>query len=183
LVSYVDRPLATLVGQECWSDLFSFISMSRAQSWIVTVGIVSFVGVWSVVGAAAPGRARRICRLVVSAFTTWAVVEFILKPAFGRADLETWFNSHDYGFQLLQGRPGYFSFPSGHAAVAASMASVFWIESTRWRAPLVIFVFLISVSVVLLNMHFLSDVVAGVFIGWSTAFALCRLLPIPVGAT
>jgi len=60
------------------------------------------------------------------------------------------------------------SFPSGHAAVAAAVMSVLWILYPRLRVAWGIGIVGADAGLVALNFHFLSDVVAGSFVGAST---------------
>ena len=76
------------------------------------------------------------------------------------------------------------SFPSGHsAASAACWAAIALVASRRWkqRGRSVVFAgaggiaMLVATSRVLLGVHWLTDVIAGVAVGW-TWFLLCTLL-------
>ena len=70
------------------------------------------------------------------------------------------------------------SFPSSHAANAFALA---WVLGTRWRRGIPIFfalALLVAFSRLYLNRHFLSDVVAGAFIGMTLSWAMARWLPL-----
>lgn len=70
------------------------------------------------------------------------------------------------------------SFPSSHAANAFALA---WVLGARWRRSIPVFfalALLVAFSRMYLNRHFLSDVVAGAFIGVICAWAAARWLPL-----
>jgi membrane-associated phospholipid phosphatase len=82
-----------------------------------------------------------------------------------------------YGFNWCKGSELYASFPSGHAtfivAVCASLDYFF----PRYR-----FLYIVLVAVVILGQlgmyyHYLSDLIAGAFLGYLMAFALRRSFP------
>lgn len=105
--------------------------------------------------------------LVLSGFAlAWGVctTEFLLKPLFGRQPPEEWVIHGTYVFSWLLGTENS-SFPSGHAVQLAAIATVFWRAYPIWRwlsagPPL-----LLSAVFVLGNWHYVSDVIAGLFIG------------------
>ena len=98
-----------------------------------------------------------------------------LKFAFGRTWPDSWGPDvlslvHDnvYEFHFFQPGTSFESFPSGHAAVAAAALSVLWILYPKLRALWGMGVVTAAVGLVVLNLHFLSDVLVGSFVGIST---------------
>jgi membrane-associated phospholipid phosphatase len=98
-----------------------------------------------------------------------------LKFAFGRTWPDSWkpdilslVHDNAYGFHFFQPGTSFESFPSGHAAVAAATLSVLWILYPRLRAVWGMGVVTAAVGLVALNLHFLSDVIVGSFVGVST---------------
>jgi len=67
--------------------------------------------------------------------------------------------------------PDRFSFPSGHAMTAFSIALVLSYFYPGLEATLFFLAFSIALSRVVLGMHFLSDVLAGMVLGVSLGFA------------
>lgn len=98
-----------------------------------------------------------------------------LKFAFGRTWPDSWGPSihsfiHDnvYGFHFFQSGKSFESFPSGHATVVAAVMSVLWILFPKLRRLCSICAVAADTGLVALNVHFLSDVIAGTFVGVST---------------
>lgn len=62
------------------------------------------------------------------------------------------------------------SFPSGHACVAFAMAAALTYLSPRGRRLFLLVAFLTSISRVVMQAHFYSDIIAGGTIGWFCGF-------------
>ena len=56
-------------------------------------------------------------------------------------------------------------FPSGHTTNAFTVATVIWARYASWRVPFVVLAISTGVSMIILGLHFLSDVLGGVFLG------------------
>ena len=98
-----------------------------------------------------------------------------LKFFFGRTWPDSWgpntmslIRDNAYGFHFFHSGKSFESFPSGHAAVIAAVMSVLWILHPRLRGLWAICVIAADIGLVAMNIHFLSDVVAGSFVGVST---------------
>src|SRR5262249_11418925 len=61
--------------------------------------------------------------------------------------------------------PDKFSFPSNHTMTACSMALVLTYFYPHLEVPLIFLTLSIALSRIVLNMHFLSDVLAGIILG------------------
>jgi len=56
-------------------------------------------------------------------------------------------------------------FPSGHTTNAFTVATVMWSRYKAWRVPFVVLAIVTGVSMIILGLHFPSDVIGGVFLG------------------
>jgi undecaprenyl-diphosphatase len=56
-------------------------------------------------------------------------------------------------------------FPSGHTTNAFTVATVIWSRYTAWRVPFVLIATATGVSMIILGLHFPSDVIGGAFLG------------------
>ena len=64
-------------------------------------------------------------------------------------------------------------FPSGHTTNAFTVATVMWSRYKAWRVPFVVLAIVTGVSMIILGLHFPSDVIGGVFLGiFSGTFVL-----------
>jgi membrane-associated phospholipid phosphatase len=72
-----------------------------------------------------------------------------------------------YGFHPFHGGSDFESFPSGHSAAVCGVAVILWTYFPTIRAFCAAIVAAISVALVAGDFHFLSDVIAGAFLGAS----------------
>ena len=56
-------------------------------------------------------------------------------------------------------------FPSGHTTNAFTVARVIWSRYPAWRVPFLLLAIATGVSMIILGLHFPSDVIGGVFLG------------------
>jgi undecaprenyl-diphosphatase len=75
-------------------------------------------------------------------------------------------------FMSLVTEPDRFSFPSGHATAAMSVALVYGAAFPVWSVPLLLLALVIGFSRVRLRVHYPSDVLVGQFIAAVTAAAV-----------
>ena len=61
------------------------------------------------------------------------------------------------------------SFPSGHTAAICAVFGILWASHPRYRTWYVVIVALMSIALVLGDFHFVSDVIAGGFLGVAVA--------------
>ena len=143
-------------------------------------------------GAALPARlgmlaalrpaARRLEPLLCSWSAIWALAaEFVFKRILGRVWPDpTYTGKHLYGFRFLNAGPYWDSFPSGTATVSAAIVATVWIVTPRLRLPSVLLAALLCAGVIVTNGHWLSDVIAGAFLGASIGWMTVLVLRSPV---
>ena len=174
---WVDRPLALLVHAHS-AQRETFARLTNAPDLLVPLAAAGFVafGLWAI--AEQPFsqlvRAGALCSISLIVAET---IKSQLKFAFGRLWPDTWVQNnvsfiHDgaYGFNFFHGGPGYASFPSGHTAVTCAVISVLWVLYARLRPLYALIVLAVGVGLIGANYHFLSDVIAGGFVGTSTGW-------------
>jgi membrane-associated phospholipid phosphatase len=98
-----------------------------------------------------------------------------LKFLFGRTWPETWAHNNlsfirdgVYGFHPFQSGAGFDSFPSGHTTGIVAVMSVLWICYPRFRILYALIITAVVIGLIGADFHFLSDCIAGTFIGAST---------------
>jgi membrane-associated phospholipid phosphatase len=102
----------------------------------------------------------------------------------GRYWPETWRDKNPsligngaYGFHPFQVGDDIGSFPSGHAARISAFVAVFWLALPRGRWLYAIVAVPMLVSLVAMNYHFVSDVIAGSTLGAIVSAWSIALLP------
>lgn len=108
-----------------------------------------------------------------------------LKYLFGRTWPETWTQNNPslirngvYGFNFMHGGSAFQAFPSGHMGAACVVLTMLWMCYPTFRWLYIIAGVLVGAALVAGNYHFLSDVIAGAFVGISiswTAFGIWKV--------
>lgn len=100
-----------------------------------------------------------------------------LKIIFGRYWPSTWINNnpsllrdHVYGFNWFHYGSEYASFPSGHTCVTVAIMAMLWLFYPHLRVLAVIITLLVAMGLIGLYYHFVSDVIAGGFLGGIVAY-------------
>lgn len=88
------------------------------------------------------------------------------KWLFGRVQTRLWL-THGYSLQFhwLHGSGAFNGFPSGHMLVCSALAAIFCRRYPRALIPTTCLLTLLGTALLLLEYHFLSDVVAGSYLG------------------
>jgi membrane-associated phospholipid phosphatase len=170
-----DKPVALLVynifgGWRVSAELAARISKIP----LATAFVFVICGLVALLGHRLSRRGVAVAMSAVSLLAT-VIIKDQLKFAFGRTWPDTWgtgivsfVRDNVYGFHFFQSGTSFESFPSGHAAATAAVLSVVWILFPELRVICAIGVIAVDLGLVALNLHFLSDVIAGSFVGIST---------------
>jgi membrane-associated phospholipid phosphatase len=171
---WFDRPIALWIynifgGRRTPTEVADQILSFPRISAIVFV----ICGLAAIMGRAFSKFEAAVAMCTISTLAT-ILIKDQLKFAFGRTWPDTWgpgivsfVRDNVYGFHFFQSGKSFESFPSGHAAVTAAVLSVAWILFPNLRVICGIGVVTVDIALVALNLHFLSDVVAGSFLGGS----------------
>ena len=81
----------------------------------------------------------------------------------------------EYVFPELVHRPTSYSFPSGHTASAFAAAIALLWHNRKWGIPVTIFAALMGFSRIYVEVHYCTDVIAGVVSG-----AICALVAVAI---
>jgi membrane-associated phospholipid phosphatase len=173
-IVFVDMPLAKLLirtGKH-------FPSRLEIHTAPILVAIFSVSLVFGAVSwfKRTPSRNGEVAFLVsCSALITWLINDFIFKPLFGRRTVfEPASNTISSSFSLLKG--SYNSgFPSGHTAIIASVLAILWQYFPRYRRTYMMVLMMSSALLIVADLHNISDVIAGSFVGFSAGH-LCVTL-------
>ena len=95
----------------------------------------------------------------------------IMKPVFARARPVLFFREHAFGFTWGSPHANAWSFPSGHSVTVAALAvALYAIYPPAWPAYALL-ALVVMASRIILDQHYLSDVIAGFYIGVAFAVA------------
>ena len=171
---FADAQLATASKQlPGWAyPAFEFITDFGKSGWFLwPTGIV----LAAIAALTAPALAP-LSRLVLAAiavrtgflFAAIAVPSLfatIIKRLIGRARPHVGTEADPFLYGQLVWRADYASMPSGHATTAFAAAIAVGLLWPRLRPLMLIYAVIIAVSRVVLDAHYLSDVIAGAFVG------------------
>lgn len=176
---WLDRPIAEFFHQGLrTSHSGIWKRLTYIPNPLIPLALITFC-VCSLRALARPSfpnyhTAAFVCSLSVIATE---VAKDQLKFLFGRTWPESWTGSNPsfirdgvYGFNFLQGGGSYQSFPSGHMAAVCAILSVLWLWYPRLKVLWTIVGIVVGAGLVGANYHFLSDVVAGAFLGISAGW-------------
>jgi membrane-associated phospholipid phosphatase len=181
---WLDRPIALKVHSNIGHPHSGILDLlTQIPNPIVLLAVVTFLllGLRALIGRSLSNHqaAAFVCSLsVIFGETTKDQLKFI----FGRTWPETWVGNNPsfirdgvYGFNFMHGGAGYQSFPSGHMAATCAVMSVLWILYPRLRWLCVIPGLAVGAGLVGGDYHFLSDVIAGAFVGSSAGWMVTAI--------
>lgn len=172
---WLDRPIALAMHRAVVSHDYRWWAMlTRIPNPLIPLAAIVFV-VLSIrlLRRRALGGIEVVAFVAAVATIVTEVCKEQLKFLFGRSWPESWAGTNPsfirdgiYGFHPLHGG-NYNAFPSGHTATACAVLTVLWLNYPKawplWLAAGVA----VAGGLVVLNYHFLSDVIAGAFLGVS----------------
>jgi len=186
LMGFVDQPVA-----DCLSgidrdypfviDIFrAYTELGRSDwyLWPAAGGIFLCATLLRLNPAATPGFQARVARsgkrslFVFAAVGLSGIITDAVKPLLGRARPVELERSGAHGFHMFSFHTGMYSMPSGHATTAFALAFALMMLFPRRRTVWLTLASLLAISRVMINAHFVSDVVAGGVIGYLTVLGL-----------
>ena len=196
-ILWIDRPLALFLHQHPgWKPAAEAVQrLGFGTPYLVAFGIAFVVLRW---GGLLPrlrpwaDRMREAALLpafLLASIAASGIAVDLLKIVFGRTRPKLLFADGTYDFGWLGFAADYWSFPSGHTAVVAALATALWCLWPRHVLFYIVLGCIVAASRVVTGAHYLSDVVVGGFIAVlvtravAVGFARFRLkLPLERGA-
>jgi lipid A 4'-phosphatase len=166
----LDQPLARFFydADPTLRRVFAFITrFGDSMIYLVPLGIAILWALWT-------RRASLTWRMgfVFAVIAISGLIADILKPVFGRARPRLLLQDQIFGFSWHGAHSIYWSFPSGHAVTIVALAtSLYVLYPPLWPAYATA-ALLVAASRVIIDAHYLSDVIAGAYLGFVTAWAL-----------
>jgi len=183
-LAFLDQPLARLFhdGDPAVQALFRTITRFGVSTAYLAVAALIAIG-WRLAALKSDGaeRARRMlyawrATYFLLALAISGLIGDLIKPVIGRARPKLLFSEQVYGFTGFGPRADYWSFPSGHSITAAALAVALTLLYPRGMPAWLLAAALIAASRVIIGAHYMSDVLAGLYIGAVTAWALWAAL-------
>ena len=102
-------------------------------------------------------------------------IKSIFKFLFSRNNVNHFLKYNDDNFLWLKDIHSLSAFPSGHTIAIVSFLAVFWITYPKFRIFYLFISVLIFSTLMLLKFHFLSDILAGILLGWIVGYLIIIL--------
>lgn len=178
---YVDKPVAILVYDDHFSNIielkwFTYLAALIGSS-LVLIYLYYVVRFYY-------GEIHyfdRVLLAVANSVIIATLFKTLFKTLFGRYWPKTWIHNnpslirdHAYGFHFMRGGDAYGAFPSGHTAVIVAAMTVLWLTYPRGRIYYLLAVLLVVIGLIGMDYHFVSDVIAGGFLGAVVAYFVTR---------
>jgi len=184
---FLDQPLARYFqdGDPTLRRIFTFITAFGDSTFYLAISAILAVGFHLArMRAADPARGRHFAAnawragFVFAAIAVPGLIGDILKPIFGRARPKLLFMDDASSFNWAGGGADYWSFPSGHTITIVGLAAALFLIYPRGLPLYVLAAALVAASRVVIDAHYLSDVLAGGFLAvavvWVMAAACIR---------
>ncbi len=163
---YLDVPIARHVYGHLWARQGLAAGLASSVLLSVEAAIVLALVISRITrGHLSPFREATALACLAS-ICAYAINASILKVLFGVPNPVAVVQGAQHAFHLLGGSVDS-SFPSGHMSLAGAFAGVFMRLYRVSILPLAVLLFLAAVVLVVGEWHFLSDVIAGTFVGVS----------------
>ena len=174
-IRWVDFPVALLF--QAHAGRFSGLGRGLGSSVLVSgeILVIASLAVIRIVRGHLPRYAKALFVACCASLSAFAANDDILKAIFGRQSPSAWLiEPTHHVFYFFQGDE-HSSFPSGHMVMATAFAGVF---IRLYPRTLPLFSALLGIGVIALligDWHFVSDIVAGAFVGGTAGFVAGEL--------
>jgi len=114
----------------------------------------------------------QFCQIAGTAVPLAFFLKWPFKFVFGRVNPRFWLSSHvSVNFHWFHGGSnGYDSFPSGHMMVFGAFFAALWLFYPPYRLISIGLMLLLGTALVATDYHFVSDVIAGAYLGLFITF-------------
>jgi membrane-associated phospholipid phosphatase len=179
---WLDRPIAYFAHANFHNEPL-FVQLTLLPEWFAPLAVLIFIvlGLRALTGRPL-SRPEAVVLLCALSLVIASAIKNQLKIVFGRTWPETWVRDNPslirdgvYGFHPFHGGAGYESFPSGHTTAVLAVMSVLWICYPKLRVLYGIVIVAIVIGLIGADFHFLSDCIAGAFLGASTGWIVVVL--------
>ncbi len=187
---WLDRPIAYFAHAHFHNEPL-FTRLTLIPEFFAPLAVLAFLvlGLRALVEKPLT-RLEAVTLLCALSLVVASAIKNQLKLVFGRTWPETWVRDNPslirdgaYGFHPFHGGAGFESFPSGHTTAIVAVVSVLWICYPRFRIlyalfvamVVILFVAMVVIGLIGADFHFLSDCIAGAFLGASTGWIVVTL--------
>jgi membrane-associated phospholipid phosphatase len=169
----VDRPVARLCAAipDAAHDVLDPITDLGRSEWYLAGGLLAVLALRF---ALRRPRLLTAAVLLVASVALSGIAVNVLKLLVGRSRPYNLLRHEEYGFVPLKIDYAYNAFPSGHTATVVAVVLSLSFAFPRWRAPLFVVGAIVVSTRILMNHHFVSDVIMGGVLATAITLATAR---------
>ena len=180
-ILYLDVPLAHFVRDYLYANAHWSRTTSDLPDLLSLVVLISMAGAFAIYlrrsRNAIYDRLTLLAREVLWLAPSSYLAKALLKIVFGRSNTRCWLRDPTiYGFHWFQMKEHCEGFPSGHMLVITALLAVLWRFYPGSRILVSFTGVLLGLALIATNYHFLSDVLAGAYLGVLLEIVLFRWL-------
>ncbi len=174
---YLDTGIASITYRLISSSIFLMRATSNIPDLLLQIVIAITVACWTgyffLRRRGLRNRHTRFLQACGTAVPIAFIGKDILQYLFGRSDTYAWIFDHALPrFYWFRADPGYGCFPSGHMTVFTALLMTCWHNYPRYRSILLGLLLLLAMALIVTDYHFLSDVIAGAYLGAAIAYVI-----------
>jgi len=168
---FLDQEIALFVQKVFLSGKqFSLFATNIPDTLFFTVCVITIAS-WSVYlhdrYKGLSGSQTAVSMLVGASLPLTFFLKSILKFVFGGINTRFWLmDPVAREFRWFHNDDNYSGFPSGHMAVFTVLLLDVWEYYPRHRPVYIVLLFVLAVALILTDYHFLSDIIAGAYLGY-----------------
>ena len=168
-IRYLDQPLATSIMQLLSSNHELYRATSNIPDILLILVCISTVAMWLAYFLLSrrkgSNRQLQFLQVAATAVPSAYLLKSLLQFAFGRTNTRIWLSGGaTLEFSWFHG-DGIGCFPSGHMTVFTSFFVAVCYYYPEYRTPATGMLLLLAAALTITDYHFLSDVMAGAYLG------------------
>lgn len=180
---FIDKPVAFLMNHHTRTEGFSLLVFFTYLSKLLYI-LAVFTYLYYLIRYALK-KCTYFDNAVLAVTNSVVIAAYIkdqLKFVFGRTWPETWINNNPslihnnvYGFNFFRGGPEFASFPSGHTTIIVAAMFTLWQLYPRYWPLYLLAIVLVITGLIGMDYHFVSDVIAGGFLGAFVSYCVVKI--------
>ncbi len=168
---FADRKIALFIAEVWTSSSRLAIFSANIPDFLFPLVCIVTVFAWTpyfyLASKGIHNRHTRFFLLVANTIPLAFFLKSALKYVFGRINTRFWLRHTNFTeFHWLHGVGYYTGFPSGHMAVFTTLVLALWKFYPAHRSAYLSFLGALALALIVTNYHFISDIIAGVYLGF-----------------
>ncbi len=182
-VLFLDIPLASWIDKHLMAKA-PFVKRANIPDLLLTTVVIltslSTVIYIYLASLKIHNRLKLFCLLTGIVLPLSMMIKAFLKWLFGKTESRNWLcNQTSYEFHWFAGSDGFAGFPSGHMLVLTPLFMALWHFYPRYRPLYGMGWLCLGAALIVTEYHFLSDVIAGAYVGTVVYLLVSAVLKSP----